>query len=275
MNEGVHFIDLYFSLKGNYGVNLLAISRQGANMRKRLRDIILKSGDVLLVHGEKEDVEDAIPRLGCYPLEERGVDFGKRKYAWPALGIFIAAIALSLLGLVPIAVALGSAVVLYVLLNIIPVRELYDGVDWPVIVLLGAMIPVGSALDSTGVTKMIAGGLLDLSSGVSIIIVMAIILVITMTLSDILNNAATVILMAPIAKEVAELAQVNVDSFLMAVAVGASCAFLTPIGHQNNALILGPGGYHFGDYWRVGLPLEVVIVCVAVPMILVFWPLIP
>lgn len=259
--------------RANYGINLLAVSQQGGHGRRRLRDLILKVGDLLLVHGEKSEVDEGLARLGCIPLVERGVGFGKRKYAWPSLIIFGVAIALPVAGVLPFAVSLGCAVVMFALLNIIPVREFYDGIEWPVIVLLGAMIPVGGALDRTGVTSLIANGLLNLAGDISIILVMVIILVITMTLSDILNNAATAILMAPIAKDTAELAQVSVDPFLMVVAVGASCAFLTPIGHQNNALILGPGGYHFGDYWRIGLPLEIIIVLFAIPLILFVWPL--
>lgn len=258
--------------KINYSVNLLAVSREGKPQRGRLRSLKLKAGDVLLLHGEKAQVEEMIGKLRCFPLAERGVDFGKRKYATLALSIFAVSIALSSFGIVPIQVSLGCAVGLMVLFNIIPIRELYDGVDWPVIVLLGAMIPIGAALESTGTTKIIADGLLSMSGGASVTVVLVAVLVITMTLSDILNNAATAILMAPIAKTIAESAGVNPDPFLMAVAIGASCAFLTPIGHQNNALVMGPGGYRFGDYWRVGLPLEIIIVAVSIPLILVIWP---
>lgn len=259
--------------KSYYNINLLALSREGKRKNGRLRDLTLKAGDVLLLHGEKAPMEEAINKLDFFPLAERGVDFGKRTLALWALAIFGSAIALSAFGVLPIQVSLGCAVVLMVLLHIVPVRELYDGVDWPVIVLLGAMIPVGSALENTGTTTLIANGLLQLAGDVSIVFLLAAVLIITMTLSDILNNAATAILMAPIAKTIAVSASVSVDPFLMAVAVGASCAFLTPIGHQNNALVMGPGGYRFGDYWRVGLPLEVIIVVVAIPMILLVWPL--
>ena len=259
--------------KARYGVNLLALSREGKSLRGRLRKLQLRVGDVLLLHGENEHVEEMIGKLKCYPLAERGVAFGKRKHAMPALGIFGVCIALSAIGVLPIQTTLGIAVILMVLFQIVPVRELYDGIDWPVIVLLGAMIPVGGALESTGTTQIIADGLLYLAGDISIVVILTTILVITMTLSDILNNAATAILMAPIAKTIAESAGVNPDPFLMAVAVGASCAFLTPIGHQNNALVMGPGGYRFGDYWRIGLPLEMLIVVVAIPLILLVWPL--
>jgi di/tricarboxylate transporter len=259
--------------KYNYNVNLLAISRESRPYRGHLRSMTLRAGDVLLLHGAPEDIDDAIGKWDCFPLAERGVDLGKRKHAMPALAIFAAAIALPLFDIVPIQVSMGLAVIAFVLFNILPVRELYDGVDWPVIVLLGAMIPVGGALETTGTTQILANGLLNISGDISIVVVLTLVLVITMTLSDILNNAATAILMAPIAKTIAEVAEVNVDPFLMAVAIGASCAFLTPIGHQNNALVMGPGGYKFRDYWRVGLPLEIIIVVVAIPMILLVWPL--
>lgn len=257
----------------NYHVNLLAVSREGARHRGQLRSLALKVGDVLLLHGDKEHLEEVVNKLACYPLANRNVDFGTRRYALPALGIFAGAVGLSAFGVLPIQVSLGCAVLLMVLLHIVPIRELYDGVDWPVIILLGAMIPVGGALESTGTTKVIAEGLLHLAGDMPMVVLLTLVLVITMTLSDILNNAATAILMAPIAKTIAESAGVSIDPFLMAVAIGASCAFLTPIGHQNNALVMGPGGYRFGDYWRIGLPLEIIIVAVAIPMILVVWPL--
>jgi di/tricarboxylate transporter len=154
-----------------------------------------------------------------------------------------------------------------------PLRELYEAVDWPVIVLLGALIPVGGALETTGATGVLATAILGITAGGSAVLVLGLLLVVTMTLSDVLNNAATAVVMAPIGVGIAERLGANPDPFLMAVAVGASCAFLTPIGHQNNALIMGPGGYRFGDYWRMGLPLEILIVAVALPMILIVWPL--
>lgn len=259
----------------NHNVNLLAISRQGQSIRGRLRSQKIQVGDVLLLYGEKEHVEYIISKIGCFPLSERGVDFGKRKMGIIALITFAAAIATSSLGLAPLQVSLGVAVLVMVLINVIPVRELYDGIDWSVIVLLGAMIPVGSALEETGTTKLLADGLLGIAGDIPLLVILILVLVITMTLSDILNNAATAILMAPIGKDIAESAGANPDSFLMAIAIGASCAFLTPIGHQNNALVMGPGGYRFGDYWRVGLPLEILIILFAIPLILLFWPLYP
>ena len=177
------------------------------------------------------------------------------------------------LGLMPIQLALGLTTVIMAVSHIVPLREFYEGVDWPVVVLLGAMIPLGGALESTGTTELLVAGLLVLVGELSPVLILAAILVLTMTISDVLNNAATAILMAPIAYNIATSLDFSPDAFLMAVAVGASCAFLTPVGHQNNALIMGPGGYRFGDYWRMGLPLELLIVFVAIPLLLLVWPL--
>jgi di/tricarboxylate transporter len=214
-----------------------------------------------------------IGRLGLLPLKDRGQRVIKRDKAWLAVGIFAAAIAAASTGLVYLPIALGIVTTLYVMLNIVPVRSLYDSIEWPVIVLLGSMIPIGAALQSTGGTTLIVDGILAISAGFSPAVVLTLLIVVTMTLSDVMNNTATAVIAAPIAIETAARLSVNPDPFLMGVAVAASCAFLTPIGHKNNTLILGPGGYRFGDYWRMGLPLEIIIVAVAVPMILVVWPL--
>lgn len=256
-----------------YAVNLLAASRAGTPHRNRLRDFQFRAGDVLLLHGEGDELQEAIIRLNCYPLAPRDLSIQRAAKAMPALATFILAIAATASGLISIQLALGIATVAMVLLNVMPVREFYAGVDWPVVVLLGAMIPLGAALETTGTTTLLVDGILALAGDMSPVFILAMLLIITMTVSDVLNNAATAILMAPIAYNTALSLELNPDTFLMAVAVGASCAFLTPIGHQNNALIMGPGGYHFGDYWRMGLPLEIVIVAVALPLLLLVWPL--
>lgn len=256
-----------------YGVNLLALSRAGKPQRNRLRDFKIEAGDVLLLHGESEYLKEAIPKLKSYPLENRKLGFGKSDKARPALITFVLAIMAAGFGLVSIQLALGIATVAMALQKIVPVREFYEGVDWPVVILLGAMIPIGTALETTGTTDLLVDGILGITAGLSPVLILALLLVITMTVSDVLNNAATAILMAPIAYNIALSLGHNPDAFLMAIAVGASCAFLTPIGHQNNALIMGPGGYKFSDYWRMGLPLEIIIVCVAIPLILLVWPL--
>ncbi len=256
-----------------YQITLLAVSRSGTPHQSRLRHFELQVGDVLLLHGEKVNIESAIGRLKCYPLAERAFDTKNNAKAKPALLTFVLAIAATALGLIPIQLALGIATVVMAVTRIVPIREFYDGVEWPVVVLLGAMIPLGAALQDTGTTDLLVDGILAVVGDLSPIIILAVILIVTMTVSDVLNNAATAILMAPISYNIATTLGLNPDAFLMAVAVGASCAFLTPIGHQNNALIMGPGGYRFGDYWRMGLPLEIVIVTVAIPLLLFFWPL--
>jgi len=259
--------------KKKYGINLLAVSREGKSHRQRLKEFTLKAGDVLLLQGHQDIIEEAIRKLGCLPLAERGAHFKKQKYALLSLTIFIMSIIVSTTGLIPIQISLGCAVILMVLFNIIPAREMYDNIAWPIVILLGAMIPVGNALENTGTTHIIANGLLSIAGDLPIPVILTVVLVVTMTLSDILNNVTTAILMAPISATIAKSAGVSPDPFLMAVAIGASCAFLTPIGHQNNALVMGPGGYKFSDYWRVGLPLEIIIVIVSIPLILKIWPL--
>jgi di/tricarboxylate transporter len=179
---------------------------------------------------------------------------------------------LASLGFFYLATALAMVVALYVIFDIVPIRNVYEYVEWPVIVLLGSMIPLGTALEETGGTALIAKQIVGLTSGLEPWIILTVLMVVVMTLSDILNNTATAVIGAPIAVDIANRLNVNPDPFLMAVAIAASCAFLTPIGHKNNTLIMGPGGYKFGDYWRMGLPLEIIVIATSVPAILVFWP---
>jgi di/tricarboxylate transporter len=228
---------------------------------------------VLLLLGADERLGDVINRLGLLPLADRGHEVIQRDKAGWAVGLFAAAIVAASLGLVYLPIALGCVVAAYVFLEIVPIRDVYRSVEWPVIVLLGCMIPIGVALQSTGGTALIADGIVSFSAGFSPVLVLALLIVVTMTLSDVMNNTATAVIAAPIAIDIAARLNVNPDPFLMAVAVAASCAFLTPIGHKNNTLIMGPGGYSFGDYWRMGLPLEILIVAVSIPMILWVWPM--
>ncbi len=186
---------------------------------------------------------------------------------------FGAAVLAASLGLLYLPVALGAVAVVYLLLRIVPLSRLYESVEWPVIVLLGCLIPIGTALEESGSTALIAEGIVALAQGLPVVTVLAILMIITMTLSDVLNNVATALIAAPIGVDIAHRLGVSPDPFLMAVAVAASCAFLTPIGHKNNTIIMGPGGYKFGDYWRMGLPLELLVVAVGLPMILLVWPL--
>ncbi|CUH99675.1 SLC13 family permease [Leisingera aquaemixtae] len=252
---------------------LLGISRQGRRITHHIRQTKIEAGDILLLlcpRGRSADVADW---LGCLPLAARGLAVTSNDKTWAAIGLFAAAVLAASVGLLYLPVALGLVAVGYVLLKILPVAEIYDHVEWPVVVLLGSMIPLGAALDSSGGTALIAGALTTLTEGLPAWAVLTVLMVVTMTLSDVLNNTATAIVAAPVGIQMADTLGVSPDPFLMAVAVAASAAFLTPIGHKNNTLVLGPGGYRFGDYWRMGLPLEVLVIAVSIPAILVFWPL--
>ncbi len=256
-----------------YGVALVGVSRQGKRFRDHVRQVKIKPGDVLLLLGSNERLRDVTSRLNFLPLQHRGQRVIQRGKASLAVGIFAAAIIAASLGLVYLPIALGVVVGAYLFLDLVPARDVYESVEWPVIVLLGSMIPIGAALQTTGGTVLIADGIVAMAAGYSPVLVLTLLIIVTMTLSDVMNNTATAVIAAPIALEIAARLNVSADPFLMAVAVAASCAFLTPIGHKNNTLIMGPGGYRFGDYWRMGLPLEILVIAVAVPMILWVWPL--
>jgi len=252
---------------------ILGISRRGTRIVKQLRKTEVEAGDILLLLVPRGTAADVTAWLGCLPLAARGLAVTEDSKVWLAIGTFAAAIAAASFGLIYLPIALGLVVVVYVLSRIVPLSELYSHVNWPVVVLIGSMIPLGTALETSGGTDLIAGALVDLTTGLPAWAVLTVLMVVTMTLSDVLNNTATTIVAAPVGIQMAQTLGVSADPFLMAVAVAASCAFLTPIGHKNNTLVLGPGGYSFGDYWRMGLPLEVIVVAVSIPAILVFWPL--
>ncbi len=260
-------------LRTRFGINLLALSRQGRQSVTRLRSMPVHAGDVLLLQGPADAVAEFALQFGCAPLAERPLRLPDRRRAATAAAIMAAGIGGAAFGLLPAAVSFTAGVLAAMALRVVSPRTVYDAIDWPVIVLLGALIPVAGAMATTGTADLIARVLLESIAGGHPVITLAAILIVTMTLSDFMNNAATAAVMSPIAIGAAAGLGASVDPFLMAVAVGASCAFLTPIGHQNNTLILGPGGFRFGDYWRLGLPLEVIVVAVGVPMILVVWPL--
>ena len=267
-------------LRDRYGIGLIGISRRGRPRYQRLGRLRLVAGDILLIQGESERVAEAMSPLGLVPLAERGLKLGSPGKAWLAGGLFALALLLTATGLLNVGVAFGLAVVSYVLFGITPLSRLYQAVEWPVIVLLGAMIPVGGAVGDTGLAKLLAETLTAGLAGfgappVAAAVALTLVMVLSMTLSDLMNNAATAVVMAPVAVGLAAAFDASSDAFLMAVAIGASSAFLTPIGHQNNTLILGPGGYRFSDYWRMGLPLEILMVIIAIPLLLFFWPLFP
>ncbi|GAA6192028.1 SLC13 family permease [Phaeobacter sp. NW0010-22] len=252
---------------------LMGISRQGKRITKQVRKTEVEAGDILLLMCPRDRGPDVTDWLGCLPLAERGLSVTANEKVWLAIGLFAGAVMAASLGLIYLPIALGLVVVAYVLTKIMPVSEIYDHIEWPVVVLLGSMIPLGSALETSGGTELIAGSLISLTNGLPAWAILTVLMIVTMTLSDVLNNTATTIVAAPVGIQMANTLGVSADPFLMAVAVAASAAFLTPIGHKNNTLILGPGGYQFGDYWRMGLPLEILIIAVSIPAILVFWPM--
>jgi di/tricarboxylate transporter len=260
-------------LRSRHGLNLLALSRQGRRSQARLRSVRFASGDLLLVQGSPEAISGFAAEAGCVPLAERELRIPDRRQALTAAAILLTAVAAAGFGLLPAAVAFAAGALASLALRTVPARAVYQAIDWPVIVLLGALIPVAGAMESTGAADLIATLLLeDLARGQPVL-ALALIMVVTMTLSDLMNNAATAAVMCPIALGTAAALGVSADAFLMAVAIGASCAFLTPIGHQNNTLILGPGGFRFGDYWPLGLCIEVAVVAVSLPLLLWVWPL--
>ena len=252
---------------------LLGVSRRGKRLMRHLRDTPIETGDILLLLVPRETGQDVADWLGVLPLADRGLSVTANRKVWLAIGLFVAAVLAASLGFLYLPIALGIVVIAYVLTKILPLSELYDHINWPVVVLLGSMIPLGAALDNSGGTELIAGALVSVTEGLPAWAVLTVLMIVTMTLSDVLNNTATTIVAAPVGIQMAQSLGVSPDPFLMAVAVAASSAFLTPIGHKNNTLIMGPGGYGFGDYWRMGLPLEIIVVAVSIPAILVFWPL--
>jgi di/tricarboxylate transporter len=260
-------------LRTRYGINLLAISRKGQRSFKRLRTARIQAGDVLLMQGAPESLSGFAAEFGCLPLATRDIRVPKKGQALTASLVMAVAVAAAAFGLLPIAVSFAAGALAFIALKIVPVRSIYTSVDWPVIILLGAMLPVADAMATTGTADLIARVLMENIAQGHVIAGLVVLLVVTMFLSDLMNNAATAAVMCPIAISTANQLGVNADAFLMAVAVGASCAFLTPIGHQNNTLILGPGGFRFGDFWRLGLVLEAIVIAVSVPMILWIWPL--
>ena len=261
-------------LRRRFNTNLLAIAREGRPIRERLGRIKLNAGDVLLLQGETSVLPDTIADLGCLPLAQRTFSVeGRAKANWWPLIIFGGAIALTALTPFPVQATFFFALVAMLVVGFVDPKGLYSSIEWPIVILLGAMSPIGGALQETGATDLVADFVVGLSGASGPVVLLIVVMVLTMVLSDLMNNAATAIVMAPISWSVALNLGVNPDAFLMAVAIGASCAFLTPIGHQNNLLVMGPGGYKFADYWRMGLPLQALVGAMAIPLILWVFPL--
>jgi di/tricarboxylate transporter len=262
------------ALHERFNINLLAVSRSGQRFTERLRDITLQTGDVLVLRGDLTWLPDKLKELGCLPLAGRDIRLGSARQSLVPIAILGGAMGLTALGVLPVATAFFTAAVLMILSGALSLREAYDAVNWPILVMLGALIPVSEAIRTTGGADLIAGWLAQLSSTLPSYGALALIMVAALAVTPFLNNAATVLVMAPIAATFASRLGYKPDAFLMAVAVGAACDFLTPIGHQCNTLVMGPGGYRFGDYWRLGLPLSLIVVVLGVPLILLVWPLV-
>ena len=260
-------------LNHQFGLHLVAVARDGGRLKQRLRDIRFQTGDVLLLQGSENEIADSLSTLGCLPLANRELHLGQPRKLAVSVGIFALAIVAMLFDLLPAAVAMSTAALVSLLIGVLPLRDGYQAIDGPVIVLLAAMLPVGEALETSGGADIIAEALLRFGVEWPIIVSLVGLFLLSMLLSNVVNNAAAALLMAPIAASLANGFDASLDPFLMVVAVSASCAFLTPIGHQSNTLVLGPGGYRFGDYWKLGLPLSLVVMAAAIPAILWVWPL--
>jgi di/tricarboxylate transporter len=258
-------------LRERYSLNVVAVARRGQRIQRRLGDIRFQAGDILLVQGIEDGLTETLITLGCLPLAERGLRLGSSRKVVLAAAVFGASIAAVVGGLLSAPVALVAGAVAMVLVGLLSTEEAYKSIDWSIIVLLAAMIPVGQALETSGGARLLANQMLILGGDFSLAAVLAMLLVVTLMLSNVINNAAAAIVVAPVALSLATSLNVPTDAVLMAVAVGASCAFMTPIGHQSNALVMEPGGYQFGDYWRLGLPLSIIVTVVAVPMIMLVW----
>jgi di/tricarboxylate transporter len=260
-------------LRQRYGVSLLAISRGGRRSTARLGRMSFREGDVVVFQGPDDEMNDALASLGALPLAQRNLQLGKPRKALLTVLILLACVGLSATELVPPELAFMAGAVLVVLLGISSIAEAYRAIDWPILVLLGALIPIGEGMRTTGTTDLIAGWLKFAAATLPVPATLAMILVITMLLTPLVHHAAAVLVMGPVAASLAGGLGLQIDPFLMAVAVGASCDFLSPIGHQCNTLVMGPGGYRFADYWHLGLPLSVLVVLCGVPLILMVWPL--
>ena len=262
-------------LRERHQVNLLAISRSGKRITQRLRSVRFQAGDVVVLQGRFEVLPEALKALGVLPLAERDLGFGRGRRRWIPIAVLAVTIVAVAFKLLPIAIAFFGPALALLLTKALALREAYEAVEWPILILLGALIPVSEAVRTTGAADLLAGWLSVAAVALPAMGALAMILVAAMAVTPFLNNAATVLMMAPIAASMASKLGLNPDPFLMAVAVGAACDFLTPFGHQCNTLVMGPGGYRFSDYWKLGLPLSILVIVVGVPTIAAVWHLTP
>ncbi len=258
-------------LRKRFAVNLLAVRQSNARRQTRLHNVRFEEGDVIVLQGSLDSMTETLGELGCLPLAERNLQLGRPKVLFMPALIMAVAVGLSVFDILPLSIAFLGGVILIALLRIMRPNEIYSSIDISIIILLGALIPVTQAMQTTGGAELIANAISSLTGGMSLYGVLTIVMIATMLVTPFLNNAATVLLMAPIAANMAQNMNVDIDAFLMAVAIGASCDFLTPVGHQSNTLVMGPGGYKFTDYWRLGLPLSILVVVLGVPTIIWVW----
>ncbi|MFD2579429.1 SLC13 family permease [Novosphingobium colocasiae] len=260
------------SLRERMGLRLVAVSREGQRLRNKPSAILLQPGDVVVLQGLLEAMPSRLAQLGVLPLAERTIRLGQARKGWQALAILAAAMLATALGLVPVATAFFAGAGLVVLTGALPVDDAYEAVEWPILIMLGALIPVSGTLQSTGASDVMATELARLASHLPPWGAVMLVLAASMAVTPFLNNAATVLVMAPIAAVFAKDLGYQPDAFLMATAIGAGCDFLTPIGHQCNTLVMGPGGYRFGDYARLGAPLSLLVLLLGTPLIMAVWP---
>ena len=261
------------ALYDRFNVNLLAVSRKGERIQERLGAVTLRMGDVVVLQGSPHALPDILRELGCLPLAERSILLGSVRRGIVPLAILVTAMAATALGLLPVPLAFFTAAFAMVLFRVIPLREVYGAIDGPILVMLAALIPVSDSLRRTGATDIVSAWLADFASMLPPAGALGLILIVAMAVTPFLNNAATVLVVAPIAASFASTLGYRPEAFLMAVAIGAGCDFLTPIGHQCNTLVMGPGGYKFSDYPRLGLPLSLLVIIAAVPMLMLVWPM--
>jgi di/tricarboxylate transporter len=260
-------------LRERYGVNILAIGRRGGRSTVRLRRVKFQLRDAIVFQGRRSAIYETLAALGCLPLAERRLQLGRPRQLVLPLIILTAAMAVAAFRVVPAETAFIAASLAIALFGVLSLNEVYDAVEWPILIMIGALIPIGEAVKSTGTTELLAGLISGLAIHLPAYGILAVVLVVTMLVTPILHHAAAVLVMGPIAAELAQNFGYKIDPFLIAVALGAGSDFLSPIGHQSNTLVMGPGGYYFADYWKLGLPLSLIVAGVSVPLILLFWPL--
>lgn len=260
-------------LRERMGLRLVAISREGESLRAKPASIVMQAGDVIVLQGALSAMPGRLRQLGVLPLAQRQIALGATRKGWLAVAILAAAMLATATGLLPVAAAFFAGAGMVVITGALTVDDAYEAIEWPILIMLGALIPVSGALQSTGASEVMATHLAELARDMPPWGAVALVLAASMAVTPFLNNAATVLVMAPISAVFAGDLGYRPDAFLMATAIGAGCDFLTPIGHQCNTLVMGPGGYRFGDYARLGAPLSLLVLVLGTPLIIHFWPL--